>query len=155
MFRGTCARSSGANPGANVSLSDPWEGTRRGRGEDAIYFDHEGEPCSDARYHRRCKGRWRIAPSLVACLLDEGLSVGWHVSYSLAECRHYLGTPDGQNSGDGCVIAILPVQALQGSQLLKRGGSKRAYAAGPSELPLSDIVVPEAEATLLRDCYRG
>jgi len=37
---------------------------RRGRGEDAVYFDHEGEPCQDARYHKRCQGRWRGVVSL-------------------------------------------------------------------------------------------
>jgi hypothetical protein len=24
-----------------------------------IIFDHEGAPCTDSRYHRQCKGRWR------------------------------------------------------------------------------------------------
>jgi integrase len=37
---------------------------RRGRGEDAIYFDHEGAPCHDARSHQRCQGRWRGVVSL-------------------------------------------------------------------------------------------
>ena len=37
---------------------------RRGRGEDAVYFDHAGAPCKDARYHRQCSGRWRGAISL-------------------------------------------------------------------------------------------
>ena len=32
---------------------------RRGHGEDAVYFDHEGAPCQDARNHQRCQGRWR------------------------------------------------------------------------------------------------
>ena len=25
----------------------------------SIIFDHEGAPCIDRRFHRRCKGRWR------------------------------------------------------------------------------------------------
>jgi len=37
---------------------------RRGRGEDAVYYDHMGTPCKDARYHRTCKGRWRGEISL-------------------------------------------------------------------------------------------
>jgi integrase len=37
---------------------------RRGRGEDAIYFDHEGASCQDARSHQRCQGRWRGVVSL-------------------------------------------------------------------------------------------
>src|SRR6266536_1704044 len=37
---------------------------RRGRGEDAIYFDHEGAECRDDRYHQRCDGRWRGVISL-------------------------------------------------------------------------------------------
>lgn len=37
---------------------------RRGHGEDSVYFDHEGAPCKDALYHRRCRGRWRGAVSL-------------------------------------------------------------------------------------------
>jgi integrase len=37
--------------------------SRRGFGEDAVYFDHAGE-CQDARYHRGCPGRWRGAVSL-------------------------------------------------------------------------------------------
>jgi hypothetical protein len=32
--------------------------TRRSRGDDAIYFEHDG-PCSDDRRHRHCPGRWR------------------------------------------------------------------------------------------------
>lgn len=28
---------------------------RRGSGEDAVYFDHEGAPCEDARFHKRCR----------------------------------------------------------------------------------------------------
>jgi integrase len=37
---------------------------RRGRGSDAVYFDHEGAPCRDARSHRLCTGRWRGVVSL-------------------------------------------------------------------------------------------
>jgi RecJ-like exonuclease len=37
---------------------------RRGRGEDAIYFDHEGTDCRDLRHHWRCEGRWRGVISL-------------------------------------------------------------------------------------------
>jgi hypothetical protein len=32
---------------------------RRGRGEDAIYFGHEGNGCTDPARHRHCGGRWR------------------------------------------------------------------------------------------------
>jgi hypothetical protein len=32
---------------------------RRGRGEDAIYFDQEGNGCTDPARHRYCTGRWR------------------------------------------------------------------------------------------------
>lgn len=39
-------------------------GRRRRHGEDSIYFDHEGSPCKDPAYHRRCRGRWRGAVSL-------------------------------------------------------------------------------------------
>jgi integrase len=31
---------------------------RRSKGDDAIYFEHDG-PCRDGRRHRRCPGRWR------------------------------------------------------------------------------------------------
>jgi integrase len=37
--------------------------SRRGFGDDAIYFDHSGD-CRDARYHKGCPGRWRGAVSL-------------------------------------------------------------------------------------------
>jgi integrase len=37
---------------------------RRGRGEDAVYYDHGGTVCRDARYHRTCRGRWRGEISL-------------------------------------------------------------------------------------------
>jgi integrase len=37
--------------------------SRRGFGEDSIYFDHSGD-CRDDRYHRGCPGRWRGAVSL-------------------------------------------------------------------------------------------
>jgi integrase len=37
--------------------------SRRGFGDDAIYFDHSGE-CRDARHHKGCPGRWRGAVSL-------------------------------------------------------------------------------------------
>ena len=29
------------------------------QGRGTIIFDHEGAPCTDNRYHRHCKGRWR------------------------------------------------------------------------------------------------
>jgi integrase len=38
--------------------------TRRSPGEDAIYFDHEGERCTDPRSHKSCRGRWRGVVSL-------------------------------------------------------------------------------------------
>jgi hypothetical protein len=31
---------------------------RRSKGDDAIYFEHDG-PCTDSTRHRRCPGRWR------------------------------------------------------------------------------------------------
>ena len=31
---------------------------RRSKGDDAIYFEHDG-PCKDSNRHRRCPGRWR------------------------------------------------------------------------------------------------
>ncbi|MGH3150014.1 MAG: site-specific integrase [Streptosporangiaceae bacterium] len=37
--------------------------SRRGFGDDAVYFDHSGD-CRDARYHKGCPGRWRGAVSL-------------------------------------------------------------------------------------------
>ena len=37
--------------------------SRRGFGDDAIYFDHSGD-CRDARHHKGCPGRWRGAVSL-------------------------------------------------------------------------------------------
>jgi hypothetical protein len=37
---------------------------RRGRGEDAVYYDHMGTPCRDSRCHRSCSGRWRAEVSL-------------------------------------------------------------------------------------------
>jgi integrase len=39
------------------------ETRRRGHGEDAIYFDHDGD-CHDGRHHRGCPGRWRGVISL-------------------------------------------------------------------------------------------
>ena len=39
--------------------------SRRGRGTDAVYFDHtKGTECRDTRYHRYCSGRWRGEVSL-------------------------------------------------------------------------------------------
>jgi integrase len=29
------------------------------QGRGTIFFDHEGAPCTDSRYHRHCRGRWR------------------------------------------------------------------------------------------------
>src|SRR5215469_13291481 len=37
--------------------------TRRGWGNDAVYFDHTG-PCTDETRHRHCPGRWRGVISL-------------------------------------------------------------------------------------------
>lgn len=35
-------------------------GVGRGpQGRGSIIFDHEGAPCTDSRYHRYCRGRWR------------------------------------------------------------------------------------------------
>ncbi len=31
---------------------------RRSKGDDAIYFEHDGA-CKDSTRHRRCPGRWR------------------------------------------------------------------------------------------------
>src|SRR5260221_6080907 len=38
-------------------------GTRRGWGEDGIFFEHAG-PCRDGDRHRHCQGRWRGVVSL-------------------------------------------------------------------------------------------
>ena len=37
--------------------------TRRGYGEDGIYFDHRAD-CHDSAHHRTCSGRWREVVSL-------------------------------------------------------------------------------------------
>ena len=37
--------------------------SRRGHGEDGIYFDHRGD-CRDSAHHRTCAGRWRGVVSL-------------------------------------------------------------------------------------------
>ena len=37
--------------------------SRRGYGEDGIYFDHRGD-CKDSAHHRTCAGRWRGVVSL-------------------------------------------------------------------------------------------
>jgi len=37
--------------------------SRRGFGDDAVYFDHSGD-CRDARHHKGCPGRWRGVVSL-------------------------------------------------------------------------------------------
>jgi integrase len=37
--------------------------SRRGFGDDAVYFDHSSD-CRDPRYHKGCPGRWRGAVSL-------------------------------------------------------------------------------------------
>ena len=29
------------------------------QGRGSVIFDHEGAPCTDSRYHRHCRGRWR------------------------------------------------------------------------------------------------
>jgi hypothetical protein len=49
IFSGTCA-------GNAVKALD----SRMARRDlDTVLFDHEGTACRDARYHRRCSGRWR------------------------------------------------------------------------------------------------
>ena len=37
--------------------------SRRGYGEDGIYFDHRGD-CRDSALHKTCAGRWRGVISL-------------------------------------------------------------------------------------------
>jgi hypothetical protein len=37
--------------------------SRRGYGEDGIYFDHRGD-CRDSALHKTCAGRWRGVVSL-------------------------------------------------------------------------------------------
>jgi len=37
--------------------------SRRGYGEDGIYFDHAAD-CRDSAHHRTCAGRWRGVVSL-------------------------------------------------------------------------------------------
>ena len=29
------------------------------QGRGSVIFDHEGAPCTDSKYHRHCRGRWR------------------------------------------------------------------------------------------------
>ena len=63
------------------------------QGRGSIIFDHEGAPCTDSKYHRHCRGRWRgvlskgFGPALgeppghvVACLVSE-----------LPRCSSYAG----------------------------------------------------------------
>jgi len=40
-------------------VAGPGFAERRGRGEDAIYFGHEGNGCTDPARHRYCNDRWR------------------------------------------------------------------------------------------------
>jgi hypothetical protein len=49
----------------------------------------------------------RVAPFLVACLLDDGLGVGDHVHYPLAECLCRLGAPGCKNGDAILVIGVL------------------------------------------------
>ena len=35
------------------------DGGKGAQGRGSIIFDHEGAPCTDGRYHRHCRGRWR------------------------------------------------------------------------------------------------
>jgi hypothetical protein len=50
----------GANVGAKCYAPAM---SRRGFGDDAVYFDHSGD-CRDARHHKGCPGRWRGVVSL-------------------------------------------------------------------------------------------
>jgi integrase len=48
---------------APASVTLEYMTTRRGWGDDAVYFDHTG-PCTDPARHRHCPGRWRGVISL-------------------------------------------------------------------------------------------
>ncbi len=47
----------GIAAGTTGACSGVWERVPQGRG--SIIFDHEGAPCTDSKYHRHCRGRWR------------------------------------------------------------------------------------------------
>ena len=48
---------------APIPATLPLMGTRRGWGEDGIFFEHTA-PCRDSDKHRHCQGRWRGVVSL-------------------------------------------------------------------------------------------
>ena len=58
--------------------------SRRGWGEDGIFFEHDA-PCSDPDRHRHCEGRWRGVVSL-GC-------IGNRVYTDLGEDEFYLVIP--------------------------------------------------------------
>jgi hypothetical protein len=49
--------------GAKLRASGMAGASRRGYGEDGIYFDHRDD-CRDSAHHKTCAGRWRGAVSL-------------------------------------------------------------------------------------------
>ena len=53
----------GANAGAKSYNLGMAGASRRGYGEDGIYFDHRGD-CRDSALHKTCSGRWRGVVSL-------------------------------------------------------------------------------------------
>ena len=53
----------GAIVGAKLSTRGMAGASRRGYGEDGIYFDHRAD-CRDSAHHRTCAGRWRGVVSL-------------------------------------------------------------------------------------------
>jgi hypothetical protein len=63
----------GANVGGRSWTSGMARASRRGYGEDGIYFDHRDD-CRDSVLHKTCAGRWRGVVSLGFCRVPANLS---------------------------------------------------------------------------------
>jgi hypothetical protein len=70
--------------------------SRRGHGDDSIYYDHRGgTECLDARQHNACSGRWRGVVSLGEA--PEGTRIRRKVSgQSRAEVKDKLRALHGE-----------------------------------------------------------
>jgi integrase len=133
--------------------------SRRGHGDDSIYYDHRiGTECSDARHHKTCSGRWRGVVSLGEApdgkrlrrkvsgqsradvkdklrALHEELSEGLHTShtYSVRQCvEDWLdGGLDGRAAKTVSTYreVLDPLVALIGSAKLRDLSARQVRAA--------------------------
>ena len=101
---------------------------RRSKGDDAIYFEHDG-PCKDSTRHRRCPGRWR--GEITTGRSPQGRRLRRRVSGPVQGRR--AGRPQGAAEGDRRRDHQGRASELHGPAVLRGLADRRAARPGPQD----------------------